>query len=103
MDTKFIIISVMIMAVITYCTRMIPLALIRKKIQNRFVQSFLLYMPYGVLSAMVFPAVFSSTANLISAIAGTVTALILAYLKKGLLPAALSATIVVFIFERIFV
>lgn len=80
---------------------MVTMVIFRKKIENRYIQSFLLYMPYGVLSAMVFPAVFSSTASLISAVAGTAVALILAYFKKGLLPVALAATATVFIVEKI--
>ena len=43
-----------VMAVVTYLIRMIPLALIRKKIKNKFILSFLYYVPYAVLSAMVF-------------------------------------------------
>lgn len=90
-----------VMAGITYLCRVVTMVLFRKKIENRYIQSFLLYMPYGVLSAMVFPAVFSSTASLVSAIAGTAVALILAYFKKGLLPVALAATATVFVVERI--
>lgn len=101
MTTTKLLFYIAVMAVITYLCRVVTMVLFRKKIENRYVQSFLLYMPYGVLSAMVFPAVFSSTASLISAIAGTAVALILAYFKKGLLPVALAATATVFIVERI--
>ncbi len=101
MNYKYILTAIVIMAVVTYATRVIPLVLFRRKIENRYIQSFLLYMPYGVLSAMIFPNIFYSTAALISAICGTAVALILAYNKKGLLPVALSATATVFIAERI--
>ncbi len=95
-----ILIAIFLMAVVTYLPRVLPLALVRKKIKNRFVQSFLLYMPYGVLAAMVFPDILSSTANLVSALCGMATALVLAYKNKGLLPVALSATAVVFVVEQ---
>ena len=46
------------MAVTTYLVRMIPLTVFQKKITNRFFRSFLFYVPYAVLAAMVIPAVF---------------------------------------------
>ena len=49
------------MAVVTYLIRMLPMAIFRKKIKNRFIQSFLSYVPYSVLAAMTFPAIFSAT------------------------------------------
>lgn len=87
------------MAVVTYGCRMITMVLFRKKIKNRYIQSFLLYLPYGVLAAMVFPAIFDSVPSLISAIAGTAVALILAFFRKGLLPTALAASGTVFLTE----
>ena len=58
------------MAAVTYLIRMIPLTIFRKKITNTFVKSFLYYVPYAVLSAMTFPAIFSSTGTKMSGIAG---------------------------------
>ncbi|MEG0076683.1 AzlD domain-containing protein [Anaerorhabdus sp.] len=84
----------------TYLLRVIPLVFIRGKIKNKWLSSFLFYMPYAVLSAMTFPAILSCTSSPISAIAGLVTALALAYNEKGLLTVALSACVVVFIVER---
>lgn len=59
------------------------------------------YLPYGVLSAMVFPAVLYSSASLISAIVGTVVAVVLSFFRRGLLTVALSATAAVFLTELI--
>ena len=47
---------ILIMAVVTYLIRMIPLTVFRKKITNRFVRSFLYYVPYACLTAMTIPA-----------------------------------------------
>ena len=77
-----------VMAGVTYLIRMIPLALVKKKIKNRFICSFLYYIPYAVLGVMTIPSIFYSTDSLISAVAGFVTALILAYFEKGLLTVA---------------
>ena len=35
-----------VMAAVSYAIRVLPLTLIRKPIQNRFIQSFLFYVPY---------------------------------------------------------
>ena len=81
--------------------RVLPLTLIRGQIENRFLRSFLYYVPYAVLAAMTFPEVLYSTASLISALAGLAVALLLAYRGKGLLPVALTACGVVFVCERL--
>ena len=59
-----IFIYIAVMALVTYLIRMLPLVIFRKKIENRFIRSFLYYIPYAVLAAMTFPAVFSSTGSL---------------------------------------
>ncbi len=58
------------MAVTTYLVRMIPLTVFQKKITNRFFRSFLFYVPYAVLAAMVIPAVFSATKSFGSSVTG---------------------------------
>lgn len=87
--TMFLYIAVM--AGVTYLIRMIPFTLFRKKIKSRFLQSVLYYIPYAVLSAMTFPAIFYSTDNTVTAVVGTVVAIILAYFKLPLTVVALSA------------
>ena len=82
---------ILIMAGVTYLIRMIPLALVKGKITSTFVQSFIYYVPYAVLSAMTIPAIFYSTSSMISAAAGFVVAVIVAYFGKPLLTVALSA------------
>ena len=87
--TMFLYIAVM--AGVTYLIRMIPFTLFRKKIKSRFIQSVLYYIPYAVLSAMTFPAIFYSTNNTITAAVGTVIAIILAYFKFPLTVVAIAA------------
>lgn len=88
-----------VMALVTYLVRTIPLVLIKKKIKNRFILSFLYYMPYAVLSVMTIPAVFFATESVVTAAAGVVVALILAYFGQGLLTVALGASLSVFIVQ----
>ena len=84
-------IYLLVMAGVTYLVRMLPLLLVRKKIQSRWLLSFLHYIPYAVLSAMTIPGCFYSTGGLVSAIVGTAVALVLAYREKSLLTVALAA------------
>ena len=79
------------MALVTYLVRVLPIVIFRKKITNVRIKSFLYYVPYAVLSAMTFPAIFTSTKTYPSAIAGCVVAVALAYMRKGLLTVAVGA------------
>lgn len=99
MSNGYIITGIVVMALTTYLIRMLPIAIFRKKITNRFVRSFLYYVPYAVLAAMTFPAIFSSTGTTVSAAAGCIAALVLAYCRKGLLTVAVGAAAVVFLFQ----
>lgn len=87
------------MALVTYLVRMVPLVLFKKKITNRFVLSFLHYMPYAVLSVMTVPAVFFATDHVLSAAAGVAVALVTAFRKPDLLTVAISASAGVFLAE----
>ncbi|HIX91698.1 MAG TPA: AzlD domain-containing protein [Firmicutes bacterium] len=95
------IIYILVMAGVTYLIRMLPLTLVRGKIESTFVKSFIFYVPYAVLSAMTIPAIFYSTSSLASAIAGLVVAIVLAFIGKSLLTVAISACASVFIIELI--
>ena len=81
-------IYLLVMAGVTYLIRMLPLVLVKKKIRNRFLLSFLYYMPYAVLAVMTVPAIFYATGSLISAALGFLTAVVLAYFRKSLLTVA---------------
>ncbi|MEG0264795.1 MAG: AzlD domain-containing protein [Erysipelotrichaceae bacterium] len=92
-----------VMAGVTYLIRMLPLAIFQKEIKNKFIRSFLYYVPYTVLTAMTLPAILSSTTSFISASAGLVVAIFLAYKEKGLLSVAMAAVVCVFIVEQILI
>lgn len=94
-------IYIIVMALVTYFIRAVPLALIRKEITNPFIKSFLFYVPYVTLAVMTFPAILSSTDNVWSALAGLVTALVLAYFNKGLFSVSVAACAAVFLTELI--
>ncbi len=78
----------LVIAGTTYLVRMIPLVLCKKKIENRFLLSFLHYVPIAVLSAMTIPAIFYATDSFITAAAGFIGAVILAYFGQSLVTVA---------------
>ena len=75
----------------TYLVRMLPLVLMKGRIKNRFLLSFLHYIPYAVLSAMTVPAIFTATGDVRTAAAGFAVAMILAWREKSLLTVAAAA------------
>ncbi len=97
MNLEYALLQLGVMALVTYLVRMLPMTLFTKKIQSRFLRSFLYYVPYAVLGAMTFPAILFSTGGLISALVGTVVALVLAFCRRGLLTVAVSACGAVFV------
>ena len=104
MTTERILLVITIMASITYICRMLPIVFIRRKIKNKYFRSFLIYLPYGVMAAMVFPKIFFSTASIMAyamGILGAIVAFILAYKKRGLLVVALSSILTVALAEWI--
>lgn len=101
MSDKVFFMYLLVAAGVTYLIRMLPLVLVKKKITNRFVLSFLYYIPYAVLSVMTIPAIFYSTSYKISAALGFAVAMISAYFEKSLLKVAAFSCLTVLIVELI--
>lgn len=101
MSTGYMIAGIIVMALVTYLVRVLPMVIFRKKITNVRIRSFLHYVPYVVLSAMTFPAIFTSTGTYPSAIAGCGAAVLLAYMNKGLLTVAVGAAAAVFVVQML--
>ena len=92
-------IYILVMSVVTYLIRMLPLVLIRQEIKNQFIRSFLYYVPYVTLAVMTFPAILSETGSIWSAWAALITGVVLAWRGKSLLQVAVCACAVVFVLE----
>ena len=92
-----------VMAVVTYLIRMLPLTVFRREIKSVFIKSFLYYVPYAVLAAMTIPDVLYSTGyvagdpatlgQLWAALGGLIVAVFLAWKDKGLLTVAIGACV----------
>lgn len=92
-------IAVLVMALVTYIPRALPLTLYRKKIKSPWLNSFLYYVPYAVLGAMVFPSILYSTQSTRVSVVGLGVAVGLAFLEKGLLVVAIGSIAAVYIFS----
>lgn len=86
-----------VMGGVTYLVRALPLLLIRKKITNVFILSFLSYIPYAVLAAMTFPACFYATGSVWTALAAVIAALIISYVRPNLTLVAAGASLTAFV------
>lgn len=96
---SYLYLAIAVMAGVTYLIRLLPLTLIQKEIKNRYIKSFLYYVPYVTLSVMTFPAILYATASVISGAAALIVAVFLAYRGKSLFQVSLAACAAVFILE----
>lgn len=92
---------ILVMAVTTYLIRALPLTLLKKPIKNRFLKSFLHYVPTACLTAMTFPAILTATEHMIAGAIGLAVAVVLALRKKSLIVVAVAACAAVFLTEQV--
>lgn len=94
-------IYIFLMAVTVFLIRVLPLTLIRKPIRNKFIKSFLYYVPYVTLSVMTFPAIVQATSNPIAGLASLIIGIIAAYKDLGLFKVTIICCATVLILELI--
>lgn len=87
------------MVVVVSLIRILPVTLIRGKIRNRFVRSFLYYVPYVTLSVMTFPAIAEATETPTAGVLALVIGIIAAWRGLGLFPVAVICSVVVLLTE----
>ena len=88
-------------AIVTYLIRVLPLTLITRPIKNRFLRSFLYYVPYITLSVMTFPAIVEQTQSTLAGFISLAVGVALSYIGAGLFPVALSCALVALVFDLI--
>lgn len=94
-----VVIYILVMALVTYLLRLLPMLLVKRKIENKLLNKFLYYVPYCALAAMTFPAVLYSTSFILSAVVGTIVALVLSYFNRSLLTVSVCACVAVYLCE----
>ena len=92
-------IYIAVMALVSYAIRILPLTLIRKPIKNRFVQSFLYYVPYVTLAVMTFPAIVQATQSPVAGAVALVIGIAAAWCGASLFQVAVACCAVVFVLE----
>ena len=98
-DTVKVLIYILIAIVVTNGIRILPITLIRKPIKNKFIQSFLYYVPYVTLAVMTFPAIMEATQSPIAGLVALLLGIVAAYFGLGLFPVSIICCVAVFIIE----
>ena len=88
-----------VMAAVSYAIRVLPLTLIRKPIQNRFIQSLLFYVPYVTLAVKTFPAIVNATQSPLAGAAALVVGIAAAWFGASLFQVSVACCAVVFVLE----
>lgn len=99
--THDIYVYIAIMSVVTIAIRLLPLTLIRGRIRNRFLRSFLYYVPYVTLAVMTFPAILTATQTPVSGALALIAGILLAWYGASLFKVSASCCLVVFLVELI--
>ena len=94
---------IVLMILTTNLIRVLPLTLIRGKIENKFLQSFLYYVPYVTLAVMTFPAIMDATQIPLAGLVALIAGIIAAYFGLGLFPVSIICCLIVFILETFMV
>ncbi|HIU15436.1 MAG TPA: AzlD domain-containing protein [Candidatus Ventricola intestinavium] len=90
-----------VMAGVSFLVRVLPLTLIRKPITNRFLRSFLYYVPYVTLAVMTFPAIVEATQSPLAGALALAAGMALAFRGVGLFGVAASCCAVVLVAEML--
>ena len=100
--THNIYIYILVTGLVSYLIRVLPLTLIRKQIQSRFVRSFLYYVPYVTLSVMTFPAIIEATQVPIAGACALILGRIAAWRGASLFKVSVGCCAVVFLVETFY-
>lgn len=96
-------IYIFVMSAVSFAVRVLPLTLIRRQIENRFIRSFLYYVPYVTLAVMTFPAIVEATQSPLAGMLALVMGVVLAFAGAGLFPVAIICCLTVLAAEFILV
>lgn len=88
-----------VMTGVTFAIRVLPLTLIRKQITNRFLRSFLYYVPYVTLAVMTFPAILDATQTPVSGALALAAGILLSWRGASLFQVSALCCAAVFLVE----
>lgn len=99
MDKYKIIICILLAIITTNMIRVIPMLLIKGQINNRFLRSFLYYVPYVTLAVMTFPSIIQTTMSPLSGMVALIVGIVAAWRRMGLFPVAVICCTIVFLLD----
>jgi len=97
MEKYNIAIYILIAIIVTNMIRVVPMALIKGPIRNRFIRSFLYYVPYVTLAVMTFPDMILTTPTPLPGVVALIAGIIAAWFRLGLFPVAAICTVIVYL------
>ncbi len=97
MENYRIAIYILIAIIVTNLIRVVPMALIKGPIHNRFVRSFLYYVPYVTLAVMTFPDMILTTPTPLPGVVALIAGIIAAWFRLGLFPVAAICCAIVYL------
>ena len=101
MDKHTIIVCILLGIITTNLIRVVPMLLIKGQISNRFLCSFLYYVPYVTLAVMTFPSMIQITMSPISGIVALIVGIVAAWRRMGLLPVAAICCAIVYLMDSL--
>ena len=99
MDKHSIIICILLAIITTNLIRVLPMLLIKGQISNRFLRSFLYYVPYVTLAVMTFPSMIQATMSPLSGTVALIVGIIAAWRRMGLFPVAAICCVIVYLID----
>ena len=97
--THNIYLYILVAASVSCLIRVFPLTLIRGKIKNPLIRSFLYYVPYVTLAVMTFPAIITAPQIPVAGILALVVGIIAAWKGVNMMGIAALCCCVVFVCE----
>ena len=97
MEQHSVVIYILLAIVVTNLIRVTPMVLIKGQIKNRFVRSFLYYVPYVTLAVMTFPDMVLTTPTPLPGIAALLAGIIAAWFRLGLFPVAIICCLIAYL------
>lgn len=101
--THNIYLYILVAGIVSTLIRTLPLTLIRGKIKNPFIRSFLYYVPYVTLAVMTFPAIITAPQAPIAGVLALIVGVIAAWKGLNMVGIATLCCIVVFVCENIII
>lgn len=101
MDKYSIIVCILLGIITTNLIRVLPMILIKGQISNRFLRSFLYYVPYVTLAVMTFPSIIETTISPVSGTVALIVGIIAAWYRMGIFPVAVICCAIVYLMDSL--